>query len=46
MLHLPLSYFDHLVLHVKITILAPSLVKDLGSGQTGPFNSYKENEVL
>jgi hypothetical protein len=29
----PLPYFDHLVSQVKITILAPSLVIDLGSGQ-------------
>ncbi len=35
MLYLPLSYFDHLVSQVNITILAPSLVIDLGSGQTG-----------
>ncbi len=31
----PLSYFDHLVSQVKITILASSLIIDLGSGQTG-----------
>ncbi len=31
--YLPLSYFDHLVSQAKI--LAPSLVIDLGLGQTG-----------
>jgi len=34
MLYPPLSYFDHLV-SVKITISSPSLIPDLGSGQTG-----------
>ncbi len=35
MLNPPLSYFDHLVSQAKITNLAPSLIIDLGSGQTG-----------
>jgi len=35
MLYPPLSYFNHLVSQVKITILAPSLIIDLGLGQTG-----------
>jgi hypothetical protein len=35
MLYPPLSYFDHLVSQVKITILALSLIIDLGLGQTG-----------
>jgi hypothetical protein len=35
MLYPPLSYFDHLVSQVKISILAPSLIIDLGLGQTG-----------
>ena len=35
MFYPPLSYFDHLVSQVKITISAPSIVIDLGLGQTG-----------
>ncbi len=35
MLYPPLSYLDHLVSQAKITIMAPSLIIDLGLGQTG-----------
>jgi len=35
MLYPPLSYLNHLVSQVKITISAPSIVIDLGLGQTG-----------
>jgi hypothetical protein len=34
MLYLPLSYLDHFVLQVKITILAPHPLIDLWLGQT------------